>query len=105
MPCTRCAVIACGLVAPGHLSRRSETGITWMRGPWGCALIKNDEAELRFGDYRLSRRESRVLRDGKAIALTPKALDVLYHLASRPDRLVTKEELLTTVWPDVVVSD
>jgi DNA-binding winged helix-turn-helix (wHTH) protein len=45
------------------------------------------------------------LRGGRPVALTPKAIDVLYHLASRPDRLVTKEELLASVWPDVVVSD
>ena len=68
-------------------------------------LTNTDEAELCFGEYRLSRRESRVLRGDRAVALTPKALEVLYHLASRPDRLVTKEELLESVWHDVVVSD
>ena len=61
-------------------------------------LTNTDEAELCFGEYRLSRRESRVLRGDRAVALTPKALEVLYHLASRPDRLVTKEELLESVW-------
>lgn len=68
-------------------------------------MTGNDQAELTFGDFRLSRRESRLLRGGEPVALTPKALAVLYHLASRPDRLVTKVELLESVWPDVVVSD
>jgi predicted ATPase/DNA-binding winged helix-turn-helix (wHTH) protein len=68
-------------------------------------VVNPEEAELRFGEYRLNRRESRILRGDKPVALTPKALEVLYHLASRPDRLVTKEELLERVWHDVVVSD
>ena len=38
-------------------------------------------------------------------ALTPKAVEVLHYLASRPDQLVTKDELLSAVWPDVIVSD
>ena len=61
--------------------------------------------EIRFGPFRLDRGNARLLRDGRAVALTPKAFDVLHFLASRPDRLVTKDELLSAVWPDVIVSD
>src|SRR3954469_22613377 len=60
---------------------------------------------ISFGPYHLDRANARLLRDGRAVAITPKALDVLHHLASRPDRLVTKDELLSAVWPDVIVSD
>jgi predicted ATPase len=62
-------------------------------------------APIHFGPFCLDRPNARLVRDGRAVALTPKALDLLAHLASRPDRLVTKEELLSTVWPDVIVSD
>jgi len=68
-------------------------------------VVQTDPSELSFGPFRLSQRESRLLRDGRPVALTPKAVEVLHFLASRPDHLVTKEELLTAVWPDVVVSD
>jgi DNA-binding winged helix-turn-helix (wHTH) protein len=61
--------------------------------------------EISFGPYRLDAANARLLRDGRPIALTPKAFDVLHHLASRPQRLVTKDELLSAVWPDVIVSD
>ena len=61
--------------------------------------------QITFGPFRLERANARLWRDGQPVALTPKALDVLHFLASRPDRLVTKEELLTGVWPDVMVSD
>ena len=64
-----------------------------------------NQREIRFGPFRLDPANARLLRDGRPVALTPKALDVLHYLASRPDRLVTKEELLSAVWPDVIVGD
>ena len=63
------------------------------------------EPEICFGPYRLDIANARLLREGCAVALTPKALQLLHHLASRPEKLVTKRELLSAVWPDVVVSD
>src|SRR5256885_953985 len=61
--------------------------------------------EICFGPYELDASNARVLRGGVPVALTPKAFDVLHHLAARPQRLVTKDELLSAVWPDVIVSD
>ncbi|MBM4259326.1 MAG: hypothetical protein FJ147_25930 [Deltaproteobacteria bacterium] len=42
---------------------------------------------------------------GRNVPLTPKAFLVLRHLMGRPGQLVTKEELLNAVWPEVYVSD
>ncbi|MFZ1973281.1 MAG: transcriptional regulator [Candidatus Acidiferrales bacterium] len=50
------------------------------------------------GRRRLSRADS-------AVALTPKAFDVLLFLAQNPNRLVTKEELLQAVWGDTIVEE
>src|SRR5688500_8983570 len=61
--------------------------------------------QIAFGPFRLERANARLWRGDQAVALTPKALDVLHFLATRPDRLVTKDELLSGVWPDVVVGD
>lgn len=66
---------------------------------------ENNPSDILFGPYRLDRANARLLREGRPVALTLKAFDVLVHLASRPDRLVTKEELLSAIWPDVVVTD
>jgi DNA-binding winged helix-turn-helix (wHTH) protein/tetratricopeptide (TPR) repeat protein len=65
----------------------------------------SSEQELAFGPFRLDAANARLLRDGRPVAITPKALDVLHYLACRPDRLVTKEELLSALWPDVIVTD
>src|SRR6266576_197460 len=64
-----------------------------------------EQPGIFFGPFHLDRANARLLRAGRAVAMTPKAFDVLHFLASRPDRLVTKNELLSAVWADVIVSD
>ena len=39
------------------------------------------------------------------LRLTPRTFAVLRHLVEHPGRLITKEELFTTVWRDTIVSD
>src|SRR5512143_156399 len=43
--------------------------------------------------------------DGRVAKLGARAFDVLHALYERRDRLVTKNELLDAVWPDVVVEE
>lgn len=59
----------------------------------------------RFGPYIVERSAYRVLKDGAPLTLTPKLVDVLLHFVSRPSVLVTKDELLRALWPDVAVTD
>src|SRR6188768_4555769 len=46
-----------------------------------------------------------LLSHGIAVPLTPKAFDTLAILIANRDRVVTKDELLRSVWPDVVVEE
>ncbi len=41
----------------------------------------------------------------RRLELTPRAFAVLRHFVEYPGRLITKEELLTAVWRDAIVSD
>lgn len=64
--------------------------------------------ELRcyaFGPFHFDPLVGQLLRAGTAVELRPKALAVLHHLVSHPQRLVTKEELLAAVWGKVVVTE
>lgn len=48
----------------------------------------------------------RSLRGGtREIELRPKSFDVLCYLVEHSDRLVTKDEIVKAVWPNVVVTD
>ncbi|MGE3843921.1 MAG: winged helix-turn-helix domain-containing protein [Vicinamibacterales bacterium] len=58
----------------------------------------------RLGDVCVDLDRVRVTRAGEPVDLEPKAFDVLRALLERPDRLVTKDELLTLVWPDTFVT-
>ena len=44
-------------------------------------------------------------RRGKKVRIEPKVFDVLLHLIANRDRVVTKNELLDTLWPGEAVSD
>src|SRR5688500_14144043 len=68
-------------------------------------IVREARAAIPFGPFELDRENARLLRDGHSVALTPKSFDVLCYLAERPGRLVKKDELLSAVWPDVVVGD
>ncbi|HXT69622.1 MAG TPA: winged helix-turn-helix domain-containing protein [Vicinamibacterales bacterium] len=59
----------------------------------------------RFGDFEADRVAYRATRGGAALDLTPKLLDLLFHLLDRPGQLVTKEELLDAVWPNANVTE
>ena len=63
------------------------------------------QTEIVFETFRLDAINDRLLRDGKAIHLTPKALSVLRYLAEHSDQLITKEVLLKTLWPNIAVTD
>ncbi|MET4091064.1 putative ATPase/DNA-binding winged helix-turn-helix (wHTH) protein [Bradyrhizobium sp. S3.5.5] len=44
-------------------------------------------------------------RDGMALPLGSRALDILIHLVERPGEVIAKQELIDRVWPDVTVEE
>jgi predicted ATPase/DNA-binding winged helix-turn-helix (wHTH) protein len=60
---------------------------------------------LAFGEFVLDVAEARLTRAGQALALTPKPLAFLATLVQQPGTLVSKDELLDTVWRRRFVSD
>src|SRR5688572_7044322 len=58
---------------------------------------------LRFGDFVLDVSQRRLLRSGEDVYLPPKTFELLQHLLQNRGRVLTKDELLEAVWPDVNV--
>ena len=58
-----------------------------------------------FGAFELDVPRLELRRSGKRVALQPKALDLLIYLVRHRDRVVSKDELLDALWPDVVVTE
>ena len=64
-----------------------------------------DEAAIHFPPFRLELANEQLWRETELLRLRPKPFALLRYLALHPGRLVTKEELLKAVWPDVRVSE
>ena len=61
--------------------------------------------KLRFGPFELSIGERALRRDGRALPLGDRALDILTYLANRPGEVIAKQELIDRVWPGVTVEE
>jgi DNA-binding winged helix-turn-helix (wHTH) protein/cytochrome c-type biogenesis protein CcmH/NrfG len=59
----------------------------------------------RFGRFRLDPAECRLFHDEAIVDLSPRLVDLLGLLVARPGELLTKEQLLSTLWPDVFVTE
>lgn len=58
-----------------------------------------------FGPFHLNLAEQILLREGKVVVLTPKALETLAVLVEHHGHLVGKDELIRRVWPDTIVEE
>jgi Tol biopolymer transport system component/DNA-binding winged helix-turn-helix (wHTH) protein len=58
-----------------------------------------------FGPFRVDLRESLLLRNGEALALTPKAFETLLVLIQNAGHLMPKEALMKSIWPDSFVEE
>ena len=68
-----------------------------------AALRARAEA-VAFGTFRIDLRASQLFDGERAVPLRPKTWAVLLYLAERPKVLVTRDELLDAIWPDVAVT-
>ena len=70
----------------------------------GNASHRADAGEaLEFGHFRVLLRRRQLLADGVPVELGTRAFDLLLVLLEADGSLVTKEELMSRVWPGIVV--
>src|SRR6476646_6502064 len=58
-----------------------------------------------FGAFRLDPVERVLARDRERISLAPKAFETLLLLVQNGGHVLTKEELIKTLWPDSFVEE
>ena len=58
-----------------------------------------------FGPFRLDLEERILLQEGQPVALPPKVFDTLVLLAERNGRILSKDEMMTLLWPDRFVEE
>ena len=60
---------------------------------------------LLFGEFRLDTGQRRLYRNGAALALGGRALELLVMLAERPGEVLSHGELEARIWPNAIVED
>jgi eukaryotic-like serine/threonine-protein kinase len=72
------------------------------KGPVG-EIAETSGRLWRFGDYEFDELARELRIKGRPVDLESKPLDILLQLLLHAGEVVTKEELLESVWPNVVV--
>lgn len=67
------------------------------------AAAEEPQSVLQFGDLIIDPAKYLVTAGGREITLTKKEFEILYYLAQRPKRVVSRRILLEELWEDNVV--
>jgi DNA-binding winged helix-turn-helix (wHTH) protein/Tol biopolymer transport system component len=65
----------------------------------------SNEGVYYFEAFRLDGCHSMLYRGGKEVSLPPKAVETLLVLVKRRGEILSKQELMDAIWPDVVVEE
>lgn len=67
--------------------------------------MEQAETTYRFGRFEIDTSNRLLLREGRTVALTPKIFDMLLLLVENNGRMVSKDEIMATVWADTFVDE
>jgi predicted ATPase/DNA-binding winged helix-turn-helix (wHTH) protein len=70
-----------------------------------ATAINRTDGGLSFGPFNLKVKERLLTKEGVAVELGARALDILIVLTSTPNEIVSKKNLMSRVWPDVTVEE
>ena len=68
-------------------------------------MLTSAQKILQFGRFTLNPNTASLSCDDRQLLLRPKSFDVLLYLARNPERVVSKDELMQAVWPNVFVTE
>jgi two-component system, OmpR family, response regulator ResD len=59
---------------------------------------QSDEEVLKFPNLLINKQEYMATSSGNSVQLTAKELELLWHMASHPGRVFSREQLLESIW-------
>ena len=65
----------------------------------------NTKMQYEFGPFRVDPDKETLVRGGELVPLTPKTFQILLVLVRHNREVVTKDDLMRTVWPDTFVEE
>lgn len=75
------------------------------KGVTFCTIVQDDQAVIRFGAFQLLPGQRQLTREGIAVPIGGRAMDLLLHLATNPGAVLSKRALIEAVWPGRVVEE
>src|SRR5258705_9050112 len=66
---------------------------------------RDEAVQFHFSDHVLDVNLRELTRGGESVAVEPQVFDLLIHLIQNRDRVVTKDDLIETVWDGRIVSE
>src|SRR5215469_14042986 len=67
--------------------------------------LSQTEDGLLFGPFRVLVSSRLLTREGTPVELGPRAFDLLVALISSPNEILSKQDLMARIWPDVIVEE
>jgi DNA-binding winged helix-turn-helix (wHTH) protein len=97
--------------APAPVQFHPETGLVAIQSPdrdkrffvQRTERARATRTEVLFGPFRLLPTQFLLLEGDKPVGLGSRALEILIVLLERPGELVSKQELMGRVWPNIFV--
>lgn len=68
-------------------------------------MIKEKRTFYEFGPYRIDPDHRLLLRENQPVPLQPKAFEILLVLILNSEKVVLKDDLMKTVWPETFVEE
>ena len=95
-------------IAPRYDGAHEHEAGLWWNKPC-CdgtrALQKGDALDFRFGNFEIDAARQVLRRAGEAVHIEPQVFDLLVHLVQNRDRIVSKDELIETIWHGRIISE
>jgi DNA-binding winged helix-turn-helix (wHTH) protein/tetratricopeptide (TPR) repeat protein len=98
------------LTRKAHGSLRAVRMLKFRHKEGGYARMTTSESQrvselYEFGPFRVDTARETLLRSGEPVRLTPKTFQILLVLVRHGKEVVTKDDLMKTVWPDTFVEE
>jgi DNA-binding winged helix-turn-helix (wHTH) protein/tetratricopeptide (TPR) repeat protein len=68
-------------------------------------MTVRDAVVYEFGPVRINAFDRKLIRDGECVQVQARGLDALLLLVQKRNEIVSKAELLATIWPDTYVEE
>ncbi|MGB8244904.1 MAG: winged helix-turn-helix domain-containing protein, partial [Pseudolabrys sp.] len=70
-----------------------------------AASQASNSAAFRFANFEIDIARHELRHGGEVISIEPQVFDLLVHLVRNRNRIVSREELIDTVWKGRVISE